>query len=117
MDADEVRRLFLDFSRAGKVLSGDEDALCSRMAEALKAALVEKSTSMLCGARNQAVLFSYASDATSFLVQEMASTKLGELSVVRKGKLLHEVLLQRGLLVTIDPAGNRSGALVLRDRC
>jgi ABC-type hemin transport system substrate-binding protein len=110
MDAEAVRQVFLDFARVGKILEGDEDARCARMVEALKARLVERSRDVLARARHQAVLFSYASDATAFLVQGVATAKLGDSHIVRKGKILHAFLMQRGVLVTIDPSGRRTGS-------
>ena len=98
IDAEGVRAQFLDFCRAGKTFTGDDDMTCARLAEALKALLRGKCDALLVACRDHAVLCSYGSDATAFLCQAVTDSAALGFHVVRKGKVLHEFLCQRGFL-------------------
>jgi len=81
----------------------------------LKAHLKNKSERLLEAAKHQPVLYSYSSDATALLCQHVAEAGQGAQKVVRRGRVLHELLMQRGFLKTALPSGDDQVALLIRD--
>jgi hypothetical protein len=114
-EPDDLRALYLDYSRVGKVFEADDDTICSRLAEVLKAHVRDKFCKLLSEARNSVVLYSYSSDATSMLCQTRTSAQLLNKTVVRKGKVLHEFLMQRGYIKCLSASGNEQIAILFSD--
>ena len=114
-DAFALQSVFIDFCSAGKVLTGDDDVICARLAEILKAHLRQQMFELLSQSQGKPVLFSYSSDATSLLCHTQASTYLFGKPVVRKGKVLHELLLQRGFMKSLSSTGRERVALLFAD--
>lgn len=112
MDAQQVKSQYLEFCRAGKVIQADEDTQVLRLAVALQQHLKEGALGLVKRAGKQPVLFSYSSDATSLLCQSVARESTGELVVVRSGKVLHELLMQRGIVKTTSSTGKGDMALL-----
>jgi hypothetical protein len=103
------------FCKVGKVLAKDEEHLCAKFGEVLKAHLKNKSERLLAAAKHQPVLYSYSSDATALLCQHVAEAGQGDHKVVRRGRVLHELLMQRGFLKASLPTGDEQVAVLIRD--
>ena len=113
--AADVRELYLEYCRVGKILSADEDVHCARLAEALRQLLRTRAGSLLEKARVCAVLYSYSCDATSYLCQVVKTAPLGtQGGVLRRGRVLHEFLMQRGHLFCKLPDGRELMALLFK---
>ena len=60
-------------------------------------------------------MISYSSDATSFLCSSIAETRsLGD-RVVRRGRVLHEFLMQRGFIIGFSVIGEQHAAILMSD--
>ena len=114
MDAEGLQAFSLEYRSASKVLSG-EDLVCTRLAEVLKAHLINKCYTVFEQCKHQACLFSCSCDATSFLCQAQASATVAGETVCRKGKVLHEFLMQRGYLKCMSATGQERTALLFTD--
>lgn len=115
--ADALRQRFLYFCKVGRVLTDIELRECAQLAEALKEVLLEDAKRLLSSSSGQPVLFSYQSDATSLLCTAQQQAALGSSAqvVIRRGKVLHELLMQRGFLKMRTPSGQDRVAILMRD--
>lgn len=73
MEPEETRAMYQDFCKVGKMLTAEEDVECARLVECLKAVLKQKVTIVLDKCKHRPVLFSYGSDATSYLCQSVST--------------------------------------------
>ena len=113
--AADVRELYLEYCRVGKILSADEDVHCARLAAALRQPLRTRAGSLLEKARGCAVLYSYSCDATSYLCRVVKTAPLGtQGGVLRRGRVLREFLMQRGHLFCKLPDGRELMALLFK---
>lgn len=87
--------------------------MCGQLAEALKEHLANQARALLSGCQGLPVLFAYSSDATSLLCQAVVTHKEAEGVVLRRGKVLMELLMQRGYLKTVSAAGQENIALLI----
>jgi hypothetical protein len=104
-DGGSIRDLYVEFSKASKVLQDDEDFLAAKLAETLKQFLRDKALACVKNAGAEPVLFCYSADETALLCQHVASGSSSGLTVVRKGKVLASLLMQVGWLKTRSAAG------------
>ena len=112
---ERLKSLCQGFCKVSKTLANNEVQDCARLGEALKTHLRNKSEQLLAASRHQPVLYSYSSDATAILCQHVAEARQGTHTVVRKGRVLHELLMQRGFLRATSPSGDDQVALLIRD--
>lgn len=114
--ADDVRQLYLEFCRVSKTLQDPEELECARLAEALKECLVRRARDLLDHCQGGAVLYTYGSDATSYVCQAVKVASLGaQGSVLRRGRVLNEFLMQRGHLFCRLPDGREFLAPLFKD--
>ena len=92
---DELRALYVDFSKASRYWSRDEFANGSKLACVLHDFLVSRLLEVVRSHPDLPLLVSYQSDATSFLTHTRQLLQLGDHHVERGGKELSELLLER----------------------
>lgn len=112
---EDLRAEFLDFCRVGKSLGDDDDKRCAQLAEVLKAHLKDKCNQLVHGANGQPLLFCYSCDATSFLCADVQQNASLGTSIVRKGKVLHEFLMQRGFCKIVHASGREQLEVLFAD--
>lgn len=111
----DVKSVLLDLCRVNRNLGKHEEKHLQRLVEVLKHHLRHKCFELLREAEGQAVLFTYSADVTPL---KCVSTKVdvqGGSQVVRKGRDLEELLLQRGLLKTTLASGEPRMAFLFTD--
>lgn len=100
--ANDTKEMFIAFAKVSKVYGDGDQRTAESMGEGLKAFLREGAAALLKRNRRRPILFTYSSDATPMLCQSVLVTPDGEGGTFRKhGKVLHELLLQRGSLMAI----------------
>ena len=93
---EKLKSMLQEFSRAGKNCSdGGEVRLAHKLCELLKRHLKDKCLAMVEDCRNQPLLISYSSDATSLLCRTVHRAQIGDTPIRRAGKDLYELLMQR----------------------
>ena len=105
LQAERLRDAFLRYARVSTVIGNHEEKEVYTFAELLKRHLRQKCDTLVTECAHQPLLFCYAADATSLLCRADASAKLGTAVVMRRGKVLAELLMQRGFFKSISPAG------------
>ena len=95
---DELRALYVDFSKASKVWSLEEYPLASKLACVLHDFLVGRLLQIVNLHPELPLLVSYQSDATPFLTRSRQLFKLGNQCAQRGGMALSELLLERGFV-------------------
>ena len=108
---DEVKR----FGIASHVLRDRDWEKLPKLVEALKQLFSYKSEAFIKDVGENALLYSYQSDATSYSCMAQAVGQLDGIPVVRKGKVLVGFLMERGFLISLTPALERKVTLLLRD--
>ena len=83
------------------------------MAEVLRYFLKQKAMAFLKENTHTCALFSYSSDATSLLCQSVAGAKLEGEHVTRRGRVLHEFLMQRGYLKVKGSCGKEAIVILI----
>ena len=68
------------------------------LVECLKGHMKNQALSLVESANGQAVLFMYSADGTPLKTAAIQTDKLGESVLRRKGRVLHELFLQRGII-------------------
>ena len=111
---DYVKNALLNFVKVGNSIRGDE-RLLHQLVEVVKDHLRQKVYAFLQRAKDEPVLFSYSADATPLKVASTSVHSSGSGQVVRKGRDLVELLLQRGLFKTISPTGEPDIAFLFTD--
>ena len=115
MDLDQFAALYLEYCKPSQRLSGDDRWTLAKLTEVLKHFIRERALSIVRGANAQPLLFSYQSDATSYLCLVNKTSKLDGSVVVRSGKVLHEFLMERGFVKSLTATGSEQMALLLAD--
>jgi hypothetical protein len=115
MDTQELQTMFLDFSRASKVLNDSDKSVAAKICEVLKQHLRNKCDKLVKAAHKQPLLFSYTSDATSLVLRTQASAEIGGKTVHRSGKELIELLMQRGFFKTVSSLGTEEAVIYFGD--
>ena len=114
-EAGDLQSLLVGFCKAGRTLDKYEVAQCEQLAELVKGHLKTKALELMRASHDRPLLFSYANDAMSIAVHcEAHAAGVGQSRITRKGKMLHELLMQRGML----KAGTVTGvsmAVILAD--
>jgi len=110
-----LRARYLEMAEASKVLSDAEIRECNKLACILRAHLCDKAMSLLEEARDLPALFCYASDQTSHLCETIHHDAVKRRPVIRKGKMLHQFLMERGFLLIRPPSGPERSAVLLRE--
>jgi hypothetical protein len=99
LEGEQLRKQYLEYCRVSKTLIDGEEVLgCSELTEVLKEHLRRKWLRQLEGANESKVVVCYRSDATSKLCKKVEQTNLQGHPVLRKGKKLHELVIQRAWL-------------------
>ena len=107
-----LQSLYLNFCSASKVLTDDERPVLAKLAHALSCVLCEKARGLIRRSAVQPVLISYQSDATSHLCKAI-TVAVGGSHVIRHGKVLVELLIERGFVKARSPTGKEEVAFLL----
>jgi hypothetical protein len=113
--SDDLRAALVSFARVGRALAKHEERQLQQLVEVLMHHLRQKVFTLLSGASDEPVLYSYSADATPLKVSSTSVHTSGSTQVVRKGRNLEELLLQRGLFKTIGPTGDPEMAFLFSD--
>ena len=98
------------------VLSHPDERQLALILESMYARLKEKAQDLLSKATGQAVLYGVSCDGTPLRATSTVVRTSGGQSICRKGKVLHEFLLQRGfLLAHSGGSGEKMLAILLHD--
>lgn len=115
-DGQSLRLVFLEFSRAHRVVAKHEAMQVSKLVEVVKAYLMRKARALVDAAQGRAILYTYASDGTPMLTKSTFSHSLGgQRRFVRKAGRATDFLVERATLVTTGADGQRRVAVLLRD--
>jgi hypothetical protein len=107
-DVSQVIELYHNYSVAHKTLKKDEAYVCSRMVEVAKAFLMQKAKSLVSGAGNRPLLYSYGSDSTPVLTQKTLVSHLpGHKSIARRAGHGVDFLVEKGYIQEPQYAGFR----------
>lgn len=110
-----IRDQLVDLCRVSKNIGRGEERDLHQLVEVLKLHLRNKCMSLLRSAQGCPVLWSYSSDATPLKCSATQVASAEGASVVRKGKVLHEFLVQRGCLKAKDGTGELKLAFLFSD--
>ena len=113
LSAEQVRNMFLDYCQAGKDLDVMSEMEGAWLAEILKMFLKSKALDLLTEHPREPCLYSYQQDASSYLCQATVSATTQDRKLFRRGKMLYEFLMERGLVVVSSRAGERKVALMI----
>lgn len=97
-DAEGCQHQLVDFCRAWKTLSREEEDLLHRLVEVVKHVLKDKCLSLVKDSQHEAVLWAYSCDATPLKCTKTIVHAAQGSTVTRRGKVLAEFLLQRGFV-------------------
>ena len=116
-ESSALQQKLLGFCQAGRVLNSEEVAENEQLAEFVKWHLRQCAHRLLEESKHRPVLFAYSSDATPVLTQTSAVSASSSATplVVRRGKVLEELLMQRGLVKTFAGTGQPKMAVVMAD--
>ena len=109
------RELLLRACKVSREIKPNERPALDILVEASKAHLKSKALALLEESQDEAVLWVYSCDATPLKLATTTIHGAGDTQVIRKGKKLEELLLQRGLLKTKDSMGGHKLAMVFGD--
>ena len=76
MGPEDVRDLYLDFCKAGRILDVADEKKAACLAEVLKERLQDRARSLVRDNSDKPMMFCYASDATSYLCSVTATQRL-----------------------------------------
>ena len=93
---DALRREMLELCRVNKVLTRREETALAAYVECLKAHLKHTAMELMREAQGQAVMFAYCADGTPLETRAAWSSTAGGGTVHRRGRVLHELFMQRG---------------------
>jgi len=111
----DVRAALLGLCRVSKALANHEERQLQQFVEVLKHHLRQKFFELLGESEGRPVVFSYSADATPLKCSSKAVHTSAGAQVVRKGRDLEELLLQRGLLKTTLASGEPRMAFLFSD--
>lgn len=99
-------------SSASLCWSYEEEVVARKLALVLHSELCRRRDSVFAN-NGRALLFSYSSDATSFLCRHQVSKAAAQGAIQRRGRHLDEFLCERGIFKSVGPSGINT-AIVLR---
>lgn len=115
-NAMELQSVLVGLCKAGRTLDKSEVAHCEQLAELVKGHLSHKAADLMRASQNRPLLYSYASDAMGIVVACEAHTSgPQQMTITRKGKVLMEFLMQRGMLKSSTAAGEMAMATLMAD--
>ena len=97
-DTEDCQQQLVDFCRAWKSLSREEEDLLHRLVEVVKHHLKDKCLTLVNDSQHEAVLWAYSCDATPLKCTKTVVHATQGSTVTRRGKVLAEFLLQRGFV-------------------
>ena len=116
MNGPSIRQELVSFAQAGKVLEKNQDRAVAKLCEVSKEFLKRKAKAFVSDAARRPILYTYAADGTPMRLSATFRTHLADgTPVVRRGGFGHELLIQRGYLITKSDLGERKSAVILRD--
>ena len=110
-----IRQELLDFCKLTKSLSRHEDQVLDQLLEVVKQHLKEKCLRLVQTNQHDAVLWSYSAESTPLRTSATQVSSHAGLTVTRKGKVLQDFLLQRGLLKARPAGGEDQLAFLFTD--
>ena len=110
-----IRQELLDFCKLTRSLSRHEDQVLDQLLEVVKQHLKDKCLRLVQTNQHDAVLWSYSADSTPLRTSTTQVSSHAGLTVTRKGKVLHDFLLQRGLLRARPAGGEDQLAFLFTD--
>ena len=115
LESSQLRDLYLHYGRVATVVSSAEEHDVYKLVEILKRHLRDKCDVLVKECKDQPLLFCYTADATSLLCRADASAASGAKLVMRRGKGLEELLMQRGFFKTRSAAGTERVAVLFAE--
>ena len=116
-NAMELQSVLVGLCKAGRTLDKSEVAHCEQLAELVKGHLSHKAADLMRASKNRPLLYSYASDAMGIVVACEAHTSgPQQMTITRKGKVLMEFLMQRGMLKSSTAAGEMAIRVGILDK-
>ena len=115
MDASEFRSELLRLGKCSTVYSKQDAVKASKFVACISNFLDDRARELVRTSPGQPLLYHYASDATSYLTQVVNTTKDGNTVILRKGRHIHELLVERAWFYTQGREGRGRGAIVLRE--
>eukprot|EP00972_Heterocapsa_arctica_P010843 1588464-Heterocapsa_arctica.AAC.1 len=110
-----MQQQLVDLCRVSKQIAKGEERVLHLLVEVLKKHLRSKCMALLRASQHCPVLWSYSSDATPLKCTTTAVVSAPGASVYRRGKVLHEFLVQRGVLKARGADGRFEVALLFSD--
>jgi hypothetical protein len=112
----ELQSVLVGLCKAGRTLDKSEVAQCEQLAELVKGRLAHKAADLIKASENRPLLYSYSSDAMGIVVAcDAHSSGPQQKNITRKGKVLVEFLMQRGMLKSVSAAGEMTMAVLMAD--
>lgn len=111
----QLQELYIRLAKASSQLNDQDYVLLGKACEVLKAHLSAKCLGLVASAKKQALLYSYSADGTPLVLVVGYHTTLEDRAVIRRGKQLVDLLLQRGYFKTTSTSGNDQIALLLAE--
>lgn len=113
--ADDLRATLVDFCRVTKTIGRAEEKPLHRLLEVLKHHLKSKCIALVEAAAHFPVLWSYSCDATPLKTSVTQTSSHEGATVVRRGRVLHELLLERGFVKCKGASGQDEVAFMYSD--
>ena len=111
----ELKDLYVEFSKPAKIFQPDDYLQAQKLATALRTYLAEKAERVVASAGHMPILYSYQSDATSFLTRTTHRSRAGSAKIQRVGSQLSDMLLERGFVMTMSPSGVVKSAVIVKE--
>jgi hypothetical protein len=111
----DLRGRLTHYCKVGRVLNDSALADCERLAEVVKDHLKLMAKDLLDASRFHPVLLAFSSDATPVLVSSEARASDQGSCLRRRGKILAKLLMQRGILKSIDGDDDMRMAVLMTD--
>ena len=113
--ADGIRGTLVDFCKVTKTVAAKEIGLLHKLVEVVKHHLKSKCIALVGAAANFPVLWSYSCDATPLKTSVTHTSSHEGSNITRKGRALHELLLERGLVKCTGASGQDEVAFMYSD--
>ena len=110
-----IREMLVEMSRVSKQLSRHDEQKLHHLVECLKQHLKNKCLALVQTSQGMPVLYSHSADATPLKCSTTAVVSSEGASLTRKAKLLHEFLVQRGVVKTRAADNSVSMAFLFAD--
>lgn len=115
VQASGIQEMLVDMSKVSKHLSRHEEQKLHQLVEIIKRHLKNKCLELVQTSQGMPVLYSYSADATPLKCASTAVVSAEGASLTRKGKVLHEFLVQRGVVKTKAEDGSVAMAFLFSD--